>query len=107
MNVKKIFGDNLHVYRKKAKLSQEKLSEELGISTKHLSDLETGKSFVSAELLEKISAVLRVSPSSLFYAPEEKSLDESDWAKIDAIITEEAQNALRTAKMRLAQIRNG
>ena len=94
------------MYRKKAKISQETLSEALGISTKHLSDLENGKSFVSAELLEKISAVLHVSPSSLFYTPEEKSLDDSDWSKIEAIITEEAQNALCSAKLRISEIKN-
>lgn len=107
MNIKKIFGNNLQLYRRKKGFSQEKLSEELDISTKHLSDLETGKSFVSAELLESISQVLHISPSALFYTPEEKSIDESDWAKIEEIITEEAQKAVIAAKLRISEIKNG
>lgn len=107
MNIKKIFGNNLHLYRKKAGFSQEKLSEALDISTKHLSDLETGKSFVSAELLESISQVLHISPSALFYTPEENLIDESDWSKIEEIIAEEAQKAVIAAKVRISQIKNG
>ena len=107
MNIKKIFGNNLQLYRRKKGFSQEKLSEELDISTKHLSDLETGKSFVSAELLESISQVLHISPAALFYTPEEKSIDESDWAKIEEIITEEAQKAVIAAKLRISEIKNG
>lgn len=101
MNIKKVFGHNLYTYRKKAKISQEELSEELDISQKHVSDLEMGKSFVSAELLERISQVLRVSPSSLFYSPEENSLDESRLSQIDRIIEEEAAAAVRAAKLRI------
>lgn len=106
MNAKKIFGNNLHRYRKKMGFSQEKLSEELDISIKHLSDLETGKSFVSAELLENISQTLHVSLSNLFYAPDEKLIEETDWSKIEEIITEESQKALIVTKLRISEIRN-
>ena len=58
----------------------------------------------SAELLEKISEVLHVSPSSLFYSPEEKSLDESDWSKIEEIITEEAEKTVVSAKVRISEL---
>lgn len=101
MNIKKVFGQNLHTYRKKAKISQEKLSEELDISQKHVSDMEMGKSFVSAELLERISQVLQVSVSALFYSPEENSLDESRLSQIDRIIEEEAAKAVKSAKLRI------
>lgn len=104
MNIKTIFGENLRFYRKRTGLSQEQISEILNITNKHLSELETGKSFVSAELLEKISEVLHVSPSSLFYSPEEKSLDESDWSKIEEIITEEAEKAVVSAKVRISEL---
>ena len=94
MNIKAIFGNNLHIYRKQAGLSQEKFAEYLDISTKHLSNMETGKAFVSAELLEKISEILHVSAAALFYTPQEKSADESDWSKIEAILSEEIEKAL-------------
>ena len=106
MGIKIVFGNNLHFYRKKKGFSQEKLSEELDISTKHLSDLETGKSFVSAELLENISQVLQVSPSALFYTPEDKSIDETDWSKIEEIITQEAEKAIVTTKIRISELKN-
>ena len=106
MDVKKIFGNNLHIYRKKQGISQEKLSETLDISTKHLSDLETGKSFVSAELLENISQVLHISPSALFFTLDEMSVDESDWSKIEEIITQEVQKMMVSTKLRISEIKN-
>ena len=72
---------NVHSYRKLKKLSQEQLAEILDISVKHVSTIETGKVFASAELIEKIANVLDVSLSALFYTPEEKSLDDSDLKK--------------------------
>ncbi len=101
MNAKKIFGDNLHFYRKQAGLSQEQLAEKLDISVKHLSTLETGKVFVSAELLEKISLVLKVSLAALFYAPSEKSIDSSDYSKICNILEEEFKIALSKSQERI------
>lgn len=101
MNIKKIFGNNLHSYRKLRNLSQEQLAEKLDISVKHLSTLETGKVFASADLMEKISTELNVSISSLFYTPEEKSFDESDIAKIDEIMEEETVKALIAVKNRI------
>lgn len=101
MNVKSLFGSNLHTYRKKARLSQEQLAERLDISVKHLSTLETGKVFASAELLEKIACELNVSLSALFYSPEVYSSDESTISKIDLIIEEEFKKAERTCKLRI------
>ncbi len=105
MNIKQVFGNNLREYRKIREMSQEQLAEKLEISVKHLSTLETGKSFVSAELLEKISAILKISPSVLFYSAEEKSVDESDLAKIDSIIEEEFQKATIAAKNKIHKMK--
>lgn len=101
MTVKQIFGNNLHSYRKLRGLSQEQLAEMLDISVKHLSTMETGKVFASAELLEHISKVLNVSISALFFTPEEKSFDESDISKIDNILEEETLKAIRSIKERI------
>lgn len=101
MNVKKTFGMNVHSYRKLKKLSQEQLAEILDISVKHVSTIETGKVFASAELIEKIAETLNVSLSALFYTPEEKSLDDSDLKKIEQIIEEETQNAIQSIKKRI------
>lgn len=103
MNIKTIFGNNIHSYRKLRKLSQEQLAEKLDISVKHLSTLETGKVFASAELIETIALVLEVSVSALFYSPEEKSFDDSDISKIEKIIEEESKKAVFAMKNRLHQ----
>lgn len=101
MNIKTIFGNNIHTYRKIRNLSQEQLAEKLDISVKHLSTLETGKVFASAELIETIALVLNVSVASLFYSPEEKSFDDSDISKIENIIEEETRKSVLAIKERL------
>mgnify|MGYP003564844742 FL=1 len=106
MGVKSIFGNNLHSYRKLKGFSQEQLAEKLNISTKHLSTLETGKVFASAELIEKLSQVLNVSISSLFYTPEEKSYDESDFCKISQILEDEFDKSLVTIKEKIKSVKN-
>ena len=42
-----LFGENVRKYRKKNGLTQEQFSEQLGISQKHLSIIETGTQFAS------------------------------------------------------------
>jgi transcriptional regulator with XRE-family HTH domain len=69
MNVKSFFGENLKFYRKGKHLSQEQLSEKVDISVKHLSAIERGLTFVSAELLEKLSKSLEI-PTYLFFIKE-------------------------------------
>ncbi len=101
MNIKEIFGNNLHEYRKQKKLSQEQLAEKLEISVKHLSNMETGKVFASAELIETIALVLNVSVAALFYSAEEKSFDTSDFQRIEQIVEEESAKAVLTIKNRI------
>jgi transcriptional regulator with XRE-family HTH domain len=55
------FGRQLKLWRKRLKLSQQALSLEADISTKHLSQLETGKSHPSRKMVEKICQCLRLS----------------------------------------------
>lgn len=98
MNIKKIFGTNLQLNRKLHSYSQEQLAEKLNISIKHLSELETGKTFASSELIEKISEVLNISVSSLFYTQTEKSLDKSDIAIINQIIDSEIEKTIISIK---------
>jgi transcriptional regulator with XRE-family HTH domain len=102
MSIKAIFGSNVKYYRKQRHFSQEQLAEKLNVSPKHLSTIETGAAFVSAELLEKLTDILHVSASVLFYSVEEKSLDDSLLGKIDQIIDKEL---LRTSESIKIQIR--
>ena len=69
MNIKSIFGENLKRYRKIKHLSQEQLSEKVDISIKHLSSIERGLTFVSADLLDKLAAAVEI-PVFYFFVNE-------------------------------------
>lgn len=62
----KVLGDNIKKFRKIKGITQNELAEQAGMEVKSLSLIETGKGFVSAKTLEKLSAILKVSYSDLF-----------------------------------------
>ncbi len=62
----KALGINIKKYRKSRSLSQEQLSEMVGIQPRQMSKLETGVHFPSAKTLESICVALDVSPKDLF-----------------------------------------
>lgn len=66
LSIPKLFGENVQKYRKEHNLTQTELSEKLGVSQKHLSDIEAGIKFPSAKLMETLSKELKVSPATLF-----------------------------------------
>ncbi|MCL2809188.1 MAG: helix-turn-helix domain-containing protein [Treponema sp.] len=100
-SIKVIFGANIRFFRKKQGLSQEQLAEKLGITTKHLSTIETGANFVSADLLEKFIQQFLVSPSALFYSIDEVPNDESFFSKIDQLIDNEYEKTSNIIKMKI------
>ena len=71
MDVKSTFGKNLRLYRKAKKLSQGQLSKKVDISVKHLSALERGLAFVSADLLEKLASSVEI-PVFCFFVNDKK-----------------------------------
>ena len=89
MNIKRIFGENLKLQRKKHDMTQEKFAEKLSISTNHLAKLETGVKFASPELIAKIAITLSIPPSCLFYTPESNYIDDSYLGKVEKILIEE------------------
>jgi transcriptional regulator with XRE-family HTH domain len=101
MGIKSVFGTNLKYYRKKMNLSQEELSEQVGITPKHLSTIETGATFVSADLLERLAKRLKVSASALFYTVNEKSTDDSTLTTIDKIVDQEFQKTAEAIKLQI------
>jgi transcriptional regulator with XRE-family HTH domain len=106
MGIKAVFGANLKHIRKQRRLSQEQLAEKLNISPKHLSTIETGATFVSAELLEKLTGTLQVSASALFYTVEEKSTDDGLLNRIDQIIEKELLKTAISMKIQIRQPEN-
>lgn len=65
-SVSKLLGDNVQRLRKKNNLTQTDLADKVGISQKHLSDIETGTKFPSAGIIEKLAQELNVQIAILF-----------------------------------------
>ena len=61
-------GNRIFTLHTNAKLSQEKLAEKLGVSHRHLGDLERGSSNGSVKILIDIAEYFHVSMDYLFWA---------------------------------------
>ena len=64
--IKTLFGKRLKEYRKHANLTQAQLAESVGVDDKHISCIEAGKNFPSADLIERIANSLKIEPKNLF-----------------------------------------
>ena len=60
------FGLNVVYYRKKKRLSQTQLAEQVDIHRTYVSSIELGKVSVSFDILFKLAEALEISPSKLF-----------------------------------------
>jgi transcriptional regulator with XRE-family HTH domain len=60
-----VLGKNIKRFRGLYKMSQEGLAKQIDVSTNFLSDIETGKSWVSPKTLVKLAEVLRTRPADL------------------------------------------
>lgn len=65
-DIDKVFGKVLKNYREKSGLTQEQLSEELGISPKYISRIENGNSGIKTQTLIKYINTLKIFPNSFF-----------------------------------------
>lgn len=70
MDLRKPLGGKIKYYRKLKGLTQEQLAEKIGIETNTLSNIETGKSFMSFKLFQKLPDILDVQPYEFFIYPE-------------------------------------
>jgi transcriptional regulator with XRE-family HTH domain len=78
-NKRLLLGARIKELRKKAGLSQDELSEKIGIDGKYLSRIEVGKRYPSLGTLESIADALRVEMRELFDF--KHFTDESDTAR--------------------------
>jgi transcriptional regulator with XRE-family HTH domain len=106
MELKAFFGANLKRYRKEKKLSQEELSEKVDISVKHLSKIERGLTFVSADLLTKLSKTLGVTVARLFCDTDEKIYNDDVLKKFDRITEEYLIKAMEGIKNQIRKDEN-
>ena len=65
MKLRMIFKNNVKFYRKKLKLSQEKLAELSDLSTNYIGDIERTHRKVTIDTIEKVASGLGVDPSVL------------------------------------------
>jgi len=98
MDIKTLFGTNLKHYRKKRHLSQEQLAEKVDISAKHLSKIERGVTFVSAELIEKLADCLEVSAAQFFCKKNEIIYNDNLLKKFDGITEKHIIRAMEGIK---------
>ena len=66
MNIKKDFGLRIKELRNKKGITQYQLAEMTGIDPKHMSHIETGRSFPKADLIEKFANALDIDYKQLF-----------------------------------------
>src|SRR5271157_3927945 len=104
MNIKRILGENIKKYRKMVGLTQDQLAEKLEVGPKHLSNIEIGRKFVTAELLEKLSSILKVSPSSLFYTTTSSRNDDTLQRKIEKAIDDHFTSTAKSLKETIKDI---
>ncbi len=76
MNLKKSFAQKLKLIRKRCGLTQEELAELVDVAPRHISFIETARSFPSCDLLERLCKVLNIDYAELFEFEEEISRNE-------------------------------
>jgi transcriptional regulator with XRE-family HTH domain len=103
MDIKAVFGENLKLYRKAKKLSQEQLSEKVDISVKHLSSIERGLNFVSADLLEKLAVSVEVPAFYFFVNKKEVFSNVAMLNTIDRIIEKNLIKSIEEIKTDIRQ----
>ena len=64
--IKSLFGKKIKDYRTQRHLTQAQLAELVNVDDKHISCIESGKNFPSADLIERFSTALNVEPKDLF-----------------------------------------
>ena len=90
MGIQAVFAENMKKYRKRAKLTQEKLAEIIGTDYRYIGQIETGARCPSLDFAEKIASALNIAPYCLFY-------DESDMGDgVHAVLNLEKRQKIKT-----------
>jgi transcriptional regulator with XRE-family HTH domain len=64
---RKLLGNSIRRYRKKAKLTQEKLAELAELNEKYIGDVERGQENISFDALIRLAKALKISLSKLLH----------------------------------------
>ncbi len=90
----KLIGKRIKTFRTKNGFTQEAFSEILGISTEHLSRIETGSYRPSLGLIEKISDALNLSEEEIMFGGKRVKTKNSELAEKIACLPESKQKAI-------------
>jgi len=74
-DLKSLLGAKIRDMRAAKSLTQEIFAEKIGISTRSMSFIETGKTFPTANTIVRICNILNVAPHQLFYFENYLELD--------------------------------
>lgn len=85
MNVRRLIGSRIKHLRKSKRLSQEELSEKVGMSSKYLSSIELGKENPTLDTFMKLAQALNIEIFELFNYAQDKTLQESRKLLLDLI----------------------
>ena len=86
MDHAKLFGRRLKTLRKAKKLSQARLAEKVGIESKYLSNLETGRRSPSFETISSLAKALDAPVNALFTYDQDESDPKILRKRIDSIL---------------------
>jgi transcriptional regulator with XRE-family HTH domain len=95
MDYAKLFGRRLKVLRKAKKLNQAVLAEKVGIETKYLSNLETGRRSPSFDKAVALAKALDVPMSSLFSVDPDEGDPKLVRKRIDALLAKATPQQIR------------
>jgi transcriptional regulator with XRE-family HTH domain len=70
MDIIKVFGTNVKLYRQNQKLSQEKLAEKCGLHRTYISDIERFRRSISLDNIQKIADALDIKAYQLLIEEE-------------------------------------
>ncbi len=76
MNIRTVVAKRLKMLRKSRNLTQEQLAELVNVAPRHISFIETGRSFPSGDLIERICTVLNIEFTELFYFDKQPAREE-------------------------------
>lgn len=82
-NTKQLMGQRIKECRKQKRLTQEKLAEQVGVDTRHISRIETGAHYPSLDTLEAIARALGCPIADFFTTHDEDSEDSLRFFLID------------------------
>ena len=73
MDIIKVFGTNVKLYRQNQKLSQEKLAEKCGLHRTYISDIERFRRSISLDNIQKIAIALNIKAYQLLIGEEDSN----------------------------------